>query len=69
MLSVSLKASVLSGCVLLAMLADVADEALVVTRAFDKEVVDIASRQSAMQSFLEQIEMLFGQRAVCFTLP
>ena len=54
---------------LLAMLADAADEALVVTRVFDTEDIDISTQHSTLEIFLERIWALFGDHPQCFELP
>jgi len=50
---------------LAAMAADAADEAMLVTRVFDKEQFDVARVSTMLSDFLCRIEMLFGQGGGC----
>ena len=49
-----------------AMMADAADEVLVVTRTFDAEGCDIAAQASCLEAFLDRIASLFMD-GVCFS--
>jgi len=52
-------------CLTLAMLADAADEALLLTRILDNEDVDPATANFEVQMFVNKIEALFGDRMQC----
>ena len=51
-----------------AMMADAADEVLILTRAFDAEDCDLATRASCIDAFRKRVQALFnGQSPACLT--
>lgn len=54
---------------LLGMMADAGDEALCLTRFFDKETVDVAEMNVEVDRFLRRVESMFGSSPQCFILP
>ena len=52
----------------MAMIADAADEALLVTRLFDDELADAATTDHDLDEFQRRAHALFGEEAGCFTL-
>ena len=55
-------------CLMLAMMADVADEGMCLTRVLDNEDVDTASLNSEVFLFSQKINALFGESKRCLTI-
>ena len=55
-------------CLMLAMMADVADEGMCLTRLLDNEDVDTASLNSEVLLFIRKIDALFGERKRCLNI-
>ena len=55
-------------CLTLAMMADVADEGMCLTRLLDNEDVDAASLNSEVMLFSRKIDALFGESKRCLTV-
>ena len=55
-------------CLTLAMMADVADEGMCLTRLLDQEDVDTASLNSEVLLFIRKIDALFGERKRCLNI-
>ena len=55
-------------CIQLGMMADAADEALVLVRFLDDEDLDVATLMTEVQNFVDKIEALFGGEAMCLEL-
>ena len=55
-------------CLMLAMMADVADEGMCLTRLLDSEDVDTACLNSEVLLFIRKVEALFGENERCLTI-
>ncbi|CAK0800330.1 unnamed protein product [Prorocentrum cordatum] len=55
-------------CLMLAMMADVADEGMCLTRLLDNEDVDTASLNSEAPLFIRKVEAMFGESERCSTI-
>ena len=55
-------------CLMLAMMADVADEGMCLTRLLDTEDVDTASLNSEVLLFIRKVDALFGESERCLNI-
>ena len=55
-------------CLMLAMMADVADEGMCLTRLLDNEDVDTASLNSEVLLFIRKVDALFGESERCLNM-
>ncbi|CAK0824599.1 unnamed protein product [Prorocentrum cordatum] len=55
-------------CLMLAMMADVADEGVCLTRLLDNEDVDAACLNSEVLLFIRKVEAMFGESERCLTI-
>ena len=55
-------------CLMAAMMADAADQAMLLTRVLDNEDMDPAALNAEVNAFVTTIETLFGEQRKCLTL-